>query len=88
MAFSEPYSYVQMFIEKITERDEFIEHLDGRQDNKTTPLGLVAKKVRRIGEPSQTQPPIDAPGWAIRNAGIRICLPFILQHCVNYLLIP
>ncbi len=31
--------------------------------------GLVAKKVRKQGEPSTTTPPGDAPKWAI-NSGV------------------
>lgn len=37
-----------------------------------TPSGLVTKKARPIGKPSQTYPPIDAPEWAVRNTGTRI----------------
>ncbi|XP_064387320.1 uncharacterized protein LOC135335704 [Halichondria panicea] len=47
--------------------DEFMEHLDGRQEQKSMPAGLVAKKVRRYGEPSKTHPPADAPKWAVRT---------------------
>ena len=36
---------------------------------KATSPGSRAKNVRRIDEPSQTQPPKDAPGWAVRSAG-------------------
>ncbi len=43
-----------------------MEHLDGRQEQKSMPAGLVAKKVRRYGDPSKTHPPTDAPKWAVR----------------------
>ena len=29
--------------------------------------GNVAKKVRKIGEPSTSAPPLDAPAWAIKK---------------------
>ncbi len=29
--------------------------------------GLVAKKVRKLGEPSSTTPPDDAPKWAVNS---------------------
>ncbi len=29
--------------------------------------GLVAKKVRKLGEPSNTTPPDDAPKWAVNS---------------------
>ena len=29
------------------------------------PSGLVAKKVRKIGTPSDSLPPYDAPSWAL-----------------------
>ena len=31
------------------------------------PAGLVAKKIRREGEPSTSAPPPNAPTWAIRG---------------------
>lgn len=31
------------------------------------PLGLIAKKVRKIGEPSDSPPPPGAPVWAIKK---------------------
>ena len=29
------------------------------------PVGLVAKKVRKIGSPSKSLPPVNAPVWAV-----------------------
>lgn len=31
------------------------------------PAGLVAKKIRKEGEPSKSAPPPNAPAWAIRG---------------------
>ena len=40
--------------------------LDGRLARKEShPVGLVAKKVRKIGSPSQSLPPANAPSWAV-----------------------
>lgn len=50
----------------ISELDEFMSILDERLSKKEThPVGLVAKKVRKIGSPSTSVPPINTPGWAV-----------------------
>ena len=52
-----------------TELDEFIATIDSRQDKKSPLPGLVAKKVRRVGEPSPSSAPADAPTWAVAIPG-------------------
>ena len=42
------------------------ERLTRRNDS---PIGLVAKKVRKIGSPSESLPPTNAPVWAV-DAGM------------------
>ncbi len=46
-----------------------IELLDSRYEDrvKKGPInsGVVAKKVRKVGEPSHSKPPHDAQSWAI-----------------------
>lgn len=34
--------------------------------------GNVAKKVRQLGEPSMSSPPLDAPSWAVRKESINV----------------
>ena len=50
-----------------TELDEFMAVLDRRvlKSQANQPVGLVAKKVRRVGEPS-TEPPPGAPSWTVK----------------------
>ena len=50
------------------ELDEFMAVLDQRLSAKKLQpaFGLVAKKVRRVGHPSKTVPPVGAPSWAVR----------------------
>lgn len=49
--------------------------LDRRLSKKPQPAGLVAKKVRKVGAPSDCEPPSDAPAWAlIRDNGTYIIL--------------
>ncbi len=31
------------------------------------PIGLVAKKIRKVGIPSTSKPPLDAPVWAVNQ---------------------
>ena len=38
-----------------------------KQQQQPAAVGLVAKKVRKSGEPSLTKPPPDAPLWAIKK---------------------
>ena len=47
----------------------FMAVLDQRlnQKQQQQPVGLVAKKVRKVEEPSQTRPPVGAPLWAIKK---------------------
>ena len=51
-----------------SELDRFMQVLDDRMRVKV-PLsqGMVAKKVRRVGAPSKSLPPLDAPKWAVKN---------------------
>lgn len=39
--------------------------LDQRVSKKPQTAGLVAKKVRKIGTFSDSEPPVDAPTWAL-----------------------
>ena len=52
--------------------NNFMEVLDTRlaKKNPQSP-GIVAKKVRKAGEPSNSLPPTDAPSWAIRKEVIQ-----------------
>ena len=46
--------------------NEFMALLEERLGQKDPhPVGLVAKKVRKIGSPSKSLPPINAPVWAV-----------------------
>ncbi len=48
------------------ELNEFMQILDAHAaKKKQQPAGLVAKKVRKEGEPSDCLPPPDAPAWAV-----------------------
>ena len=58
-----------IYITYNAELNEFIAALDSRQDKKPTLPGLVAKKVRRVGDPSPSAPPLDAPTWAVIPQG-------------------
>ena len=51
------------------ELDKFMAVLDQRLSaRKLQPaVGIVAKKVRRVGDPSKTVPPVGAPSWAVRS---------------------
>lgn len=51
----------------IIELDKFIDVLDKRLEKgaKETP-GLVAKKERKLGLPSSSIPPMEAPRWAVK----------------------
>lgn len=51
------------------ELDEFMMVLEQRfsKKQKKAPLGLVAKKVRKIGSPSESPPPFGAPLWAVKK---------------------
>ena len=43
-----------------------MEVLDARlSKRKPQPVGMVAKKVRQIGVPSKSHPPLNAPDWAV-----------------------
>lgn len=52
--------------------------LDERVAKKEShPVGLVAKKVRKTGSPSQSVPPANAPSWAVNadsNQGKMTCV--------------
>ena len=53
--------------------------LDRRLSKKPQPAGLVAKKVRKIGTPSDCTPPNDAPAWALaKDNGM---FHFIMDMC-------
>ena len=65
-------------LQLFTELDEFIATIDSRQDKKSSLPGLVAKKVRRVGEPSPSSAPADAPTWAVAIPGKP---PFF--YCIN-----
>ena len=56
-------------LQLFTELDEFIATIDSRQDKKSPLPGLVAKKVRRVGEQSPSSAPADAPTWAVAIPG-------------------
>ena len=46
--------------------NEFMALLEERLAQKEPhPVGLVAKKVRKIGSPSKSLPPVNAPVWAV-----------------------
>jgi hypothetical protein len=57
---------VSLILFAIIELDDFMALLDERLTRRNdSPIGLVAKKVRKIGLPSETLPPTNAPVWAI-----------------------
>ena len=55
-------------ITKISVLDKYIENLDKHLEVLATKEpGNVAKKVRKVGEPSKSIPPLDTPAWTIRK---------------------
>ena len=72
------------------ELDEFMVVLDRRlsKTQQQQPVGLVAKKVRRVGEPSSQPPPPGAPVWAVKKdvqeamQGACYCLSHLLLYMV------
>ena len=71
--------------------NKYIDSLDQRLAVVTTKdlSGNVAKKVRKVGEPSISTPPLDAPAWAVKkktsdynaiNEGINFtCVPRFMK---------
>lgn len=59
------YLYYYMYIEL----DKFMEVLEQRFNvqQQKKPSGIVPKKVRKVGEPSESPPPLGAPLWAIKK---------------------
>ena len=56
-----------------------MELLVSRLSKKPLPQGMGAKKVRRLGDPSKSLPPDDAPPWAVHTTeskfiSISICM--------------
>ena len=53
------------------ELDQFMDILEKRFSKKQQqkPTGIVAKKVRKFGDPSTCPPPPGAPAWAIKHSG-------------------
>ena len=50
----------------ILELDDFVKLLDQRlAQSNDSPICLVAKKVRKIGSPSESFPPVNAPVWSV-----------------------
>lgn len=51
------------------ELDAFMAVLDQRliKKQQQQPVGLVAKKVRKVGKSSETNPPHGAPIWAVKK---------------------
>ena len=58
-----------------TELDKFMRVLEQRLSKKQQqlPTGLVARKIRRDGVPSDTLPPPGAPVWAVRKDDQELC---------------
>ncbi len=50
-----------------------MEVLDGRLSKKPQPACLVARKVRKIGTPSNCAPPENAPVWALAMDSSKSC---------------
>ena len=53
-----------------TELSDFMEVLDDRlakSQQRQLAVGMVAKKVRKEGTPSDSPPPSDAPSWAVKD---------------------
>ena len=50
------------------ELNKYIDVLDKRVQEKETKIsGAAARKARRLGSPSKSQAPYDAPAWALKN---------------------
>ena len=70
------------------ELNDFMALLDARLAQKEShPVGLVAKKVRKVGSPSKSPPPTNAPVWSIDpkyNNGecmiTQFVLPTLMYH--------
>ena len=70
-----------------TELDDFMGVLDTRlakTQQRQLAVGMVAKKVRKEGTPSDSLPPPDAPSWAVKDhpqvAGMW-CNNYCYMHC-------
>ena len=72
----------------LIELDEFMSELERRFTKKQQkrPTGIVAKKVRKFGDPSASGPPPDAPTWALRSdqhspGNSNSCIPCSIHVC-------
>ena len=64
------YMCLSTYIIFIAELEEFMQILDQRHEAKAKKdKGTMAKKVRRVGTPSCSQPPSDAPTWTVKHTG-------------------
>lgn len=45
--------------------------------------GMVAKKVRKEGAPSDSLPPPDAPSWAVKESASMCHAVTCTLHCIN-----
>ena len=62
--------FILLVLKLILELNEYIELLDKRFSEKNhREAGLVAKKIRKLGSPSTSEPPTDSPTWAIEKDG-------------------
>ena len=80
------YSCTLIDLDFTTELDEFMAVLDRRvlKSQPSQPIGLVAKKVRRAGEPSTQPPPPGAPSWAVKQGELMYDCA-IAQYFTSYL---
>ena len=66
------------------ELNDFMAMLDARLAQKGShPVGLVAKKVRKVGSPYKSRPPVNAPVWSINpeySNGECIIIQFLCPH--------
>ena len=47
--------------------------------------GMVAKKVRKEGAPSDSLPPPDAPSWAVKESASMCHAVTCTLHCIHYI---
>ena len=70
----------------LLELNRYINVLDKRREKVgCRSSGLVAKKVRVLGHPSESQPPASAPSWAVQSK-CEGCVVFILYTVLCYLI--
>lgn len=75
---------IMHFLQLCSELDDFMAVLDSRlakNQQRQIATGMVAKKVRKEGAPSDSLPPSDAPSWAIKDSASMCHAVTCTLHC-------